>query len=54
MRPTLKTVAMAIEAIVHDMTAMHLTKMVDLPEDDVAFLGGSNEVVIVHLPLPVW
>ena len=45
---------MAIETVTHDMAAMHLTSLVDLPEDDVTFVSGSDEVVIVYTLDLLW
>ena len=53
MCPSLKTIAMTIETVAHDMTAMHLTDLVDLPKDDMTFISGSDEIVLVYtLDLP--
>jgi hypothetical protein len=48
MCPSLKTIAMTIETVAHDMTAMHLTDLVDLPKDDMTFISGSDEIVLVY------
>ncbi len=48
MGPSLETVAMAVYAVLHDMTSMYLSTLVNLPEDDVATTGCTNEVVLIY------
>ena len=48
MRPSLKTVSVAIDAVLHDVPAMYQTFMVNLPEDDVASAGSPDMVVVIY------
>ena len=49
-RPPLESVAVAVGAVVHDVTAVDPVLTVYLPEDDVASAGGAQLVVVVDLP----
>ena len=41
---------MTVEKVVHDMSTMYQLLMVYLPKDDITFICGSNEVVIIYTP----
>lgn len=48
MRPPLKALAMTVETVMHDMSAMYLLLTVYLPENDIPFLCCANEIVIIN------
>ena len=54
MRPSLKAFAMAIETVVHDMSAMYLLLTVYLPENDIPFLCGTNEIIVINAADLFW
>ena len=43
--PPLESVAMTVHAVLHNVAAMHLVLMVNLPEDDVAAACGTDLIV---------
>ena len=47
--PSLKSVAVAVYAVLYDVTAMHLPQLVYLPEDDVSATSGTDKVVLINL-----
>ena len=53
-RPALEAVAVAVRAILHDVTAMRQSPVVYLPEDDVAAACGSDAVVLIDLLQSRW
>ena len=48
MRPALKTVAVSVDVVLHDVTAVNLLLFVNLPEDDVASAGCPDMVVVIY------
>ena len=49
MSPSLKSVAMAIYSVLHNVTSMHMTMLVYLPEDNISTTGCTDEVVLIDL-----
>ena len=48
--PALIAAAMAVGMVLHDVAAVHQPVVVYLPEDDVALVGGAQQVVVVDAP----